>query len=132
MQKKDYAYTGYQYKSVENARKLRKNMTKQERHLWHDFLRSYPVHFYRQRAIDRFIVDFYCAKARFVIELDGSRHHTVEGMEYDRLRTEILEKYHLEVLRFTNLEVDRKFDAVCRKIDRKVKEVVDSLSEMRR
>ena len=116
MQKKDYAYTGYRYKSVENGRKLRKNMTKQERHLWYDFLRSYPVQFYRQRAIDRFIVDFYCAKARFVIKLDGSQHYTVEGMGYDRLRTEILEKYHLEVLRFTNLEVDREFDAVCRKL----------------
>ena len=73
MQKKDYAYTGYQYKTVENARKLRKNMTKQERRLRHDFLRPYPVQFYRQQAIDRFIVDFYCAKARFVIELDGSQ-----------------------------------------------------------
>ena len=132
MRKKDYAYTGYRYKSVENGRKLRKNMTKQERHLWYDFLRPYPVQFYRKRAIDRFIVDFYCAKARFVIELDDSQHYTVEGMEYDRLRTEILEKYHLEVLRFTNLEVDREFDVVCRKIDRKVKEAVDSPSEMRR
>ena len=106
-------------------------MTKQERHLWYDFLRAYPVQFYQQRAIDRFIVDFYCAKARFVIELDDSQHYTVEGMEYDRQRTEILEKYHLEVLRFTNLEVDREFDAVCREIDRKVKEAVDSPSEMR-
>ena len=122
MRKKDYTYTGYRYKSLENARKLRKEMTKQERHLWYDFLRSYFVPFHRQRAVDRYIVDFYCSKARLVIELDGSQHYTVDGLEYDRLRTEILEKYHLDVLRFTNLEIDREFDAVCEEIDRKVKE----------
>ena len=64
--------------------------------------------------------------------LTAASNYTVERIEYDRLRTEILEKYHLEVLRFTNLEVDREFDAVCREIDRKVKEAVDSPLEMRR
>ena len=131
MQKKDHSFSGYRPRSLENARKLRKSMTKQERHLWYDFLRSYPVQFYRQRSIDRFIVDFYCAKARLIIELDGSQHYTVEGMEYDRLRTEILEKYHLEVLRFTNSEVDRSFDEVCLQIDRKVKEAVEASAEVR-
>ena len=118
------AFTGYNSKMKETARSLRKNMTRQDKHLWYDFLRDYPVKWYRQRSVDRFIVDFFCFKARLVIELDGSQHYTEDGMEYDSIRTDILEKYNLEVLRFTNLEVDENFRGVCETIHGKVRERV--------
>lgn len=119
---KDYKYTGYNKNLKENARHLRKNMTRHEKHLWYDFLRKYPVKFYRQRPIDKYIVDFYCSKAKLVIELDGSQHYTAEGMEYDGIRTEVLEQYNLFVLRFSNYDVDNNFRGVCEMIDAKVKE----------
>ena len=119
---KERNFTGYNAKLKENARKLRKNMTKQERHLWYDFLRNYPVKFYRQRSIDWYIVDFYCSAAKLVIEIDGSQHYTKDGIEYDEIRTEILEQYELQVIRFTNTEIDRNFICVCDEIDQIVKE----------
>lgn len=118
---KDYHYTGYNTKLRENARRLRKSMTKQEKRLWYDFLRLSPIKWYKQRVIERYIVDFYCHAAHLVIELDGSQHYTEDGEEYDEIRTEILEQYQLEVLRFPNGEVDRNFEGVCRAIEEKVK-----------
>ena len=97
-------------------------MTRQERHLWYNFLKAYSVKFYRQRAIDHYIVDFYCSKAKLIIELDGGQHFTEEGEEYDRIRTDILERYGLEVIRFSNLDVDKNFAGVCEAIDEKVKQ----------
>lgn len=115
-------YTGYNPRRIEAARRLRREMTPQERHLWYDFLRDYPIKIYRQRPIDRFIVDFYCSRAHLVVELDGSQHYTVEGAAYDALRTELLEKYGLEVIRFSNAEIKDNFAGVCAAIDRKIKE----------
>ena len=69
--------------------------------MWYDFLRNYSIKIYRQRPIDQYIVDFYCSKAHLVIELDGSQHYTQEGIEYDTIRTEILEKYQLKVIRLS-------------------------------
>ncbi|WP_298483953.1 endonuclease domain-containing protein [uncultured Ruminococcus sp.] len=117
---KNYHYTGYNAKLKENARILRKNMTKQEKHLWYDFLRTCPIKWYKQRVIGRYIVDFYCHAAHLIIELDGSQHYTEDGEEYDEIRTEILEQYQLEVLRFPNVEVDRNFEGVCRAIEEKI------------
>ena len=99
-------------------------MTKQEKHLWYDFLCKYPVRFQRQKAIDEFIVDFYCWKAKLVVELDGSQHYTEEALEYDRRRSATLAQYDLEVIRFTNTDVDRNFAAVCEAIDEKVNQRV--------
>ena len=99
-----------------------KNMTKQERHLWYDYLRKSSPTWLRQRVIDQYIVDFYCSKAKLIIELDGSQHYTVEGEEYDSVRTEVLEQYGLEVIRFSNDEIDRHFDDSCRYIEEKIKE----------
>ena len=118
---KDYHYTGYHSNLKPIARTLRKNMTRQERHLWYDFLRNYPIHFYRQRVIEHYIVDFYCSSANLVIEVDGSQHYTVEGEEYDRIRTDILKLHQLQVLRFSNWEIDNQFSSVCAKIDAAVK-----------
>ena len=104
------------------AKILRRNMTRQERHLWYDFLRYYPVKIYKQRIIDNFIADFYCHKARLVIEVDGTQHYMPKGREYDNARTEILEKYGLCVLRFSNRDVNENFEGVCLVIDKTIKE----------
>ena len=107
---------------------LRKNMTKEERHLWYDFLRYYPVKFLRQKILGRYIADFYCAKVNLVIELDGSGHYTEIGIEKDNERTNYLEKYGITVVRIPNNEVNQNFRGVCEYIDNFVSQ---SLSQLR-
>ena len=97
-------------------------MTPWERKLWYEFLSDYSIKFTRQKNIGDFIVDFHCAKAKLVVELDGSQHYTDEGMEYDKMRTAVLEEYNLTVIRFSNLEIDNNFSGVCQQIDACVKE----------
>jgi len=104
-----------------NAIELRKNMTPQERHLWHDFLKNYPVRFLRQKVIASYIADFYCAKAKLVIELDGSQHYTDDGIEYDDIRSKTLEQFDLQVIRYSNTDINNNFYGVCEDIDRIVK-----------
>ncbi len=104
------------------AKFLRKNATPQENHLWYDFLRSYTPRFQRQKTIGQFITDFYCEKAKLVIELDGSQHFTPEGHTYDEARTAAIETVGVTVLRFTNREIDSQFEAVCTAIDAAVRE----------
>ena len=113
---------------VSNARNLRKNMTKEERHLWYDFLRSYPVKFLRQKILGKYIVDFYCAEARLVIELDGSQHYEESNMNHDAERTAYLAQFGIRVLRVPNNEVMQNFSGVCEFIDLAVKQ---SLSQLR-
>ena len=103
------------------AKHLRHEMTPQERKLWFGFLRDYPIKIYKQRVIEFFIVDFYCAEAKLVIELDGSQHYEDHGMEYDAKRTVFLEKYGLQVIRIPNNEVSGNFQNVCDYIDNIVK-----------
>ena len=110
------------------AKILRRNMTPQEKHLWYDFLRKYPEKIYKQRIIDNYIADFYCHKARLVIELDGSQHFTPEGKSYDEARTEIIERYGIKVIRFMNRDVDKNFRGVCYMIDKEIKERILSMS----
>ncbi len=95
------------------ARQLRKTMTKEERHLWYDFLRNYPVRFLRQKVVGPYIVDFYCAEANLVVELDGSQHYDPCGMEKDEKRTAYLNQCGLNVLRIPNNEVMNNFSGVC-------------------
>ena len=102
---------------LENARRLRREMTAHERKLWYLFLRKYPVKIYKQRIIGRFIVDFYCASAGLVIELDGSQHYEPRGLAYDAERSQFLMALGLEVLRFSNRDIDRNFRGVCTQID---------------
>ena len=109
-------------KLLPNARKLRKEMTKEEKHLWYDFLREHPLTFKRQQIIGHYIADFYCSKARLVIELDGTQHGFEKDEEYDAERTAFLEGFDLTVLRFWNHEVNCEFDAVCRTIDAVIQE----------
>ena len=98
------------------AKSLRKHATPQENHLWYDFLRSYTPRFQRQKTIGQFIADFYCEKAKLVIELDGSQHFTPEGHTCDEARTAAIETFGVTVLRFTNREIDSSFRAVCTQI----------------
>ena len=102
------------------ARALRKQMTKQEKHLWYDFLRTFPVQFNRQKVIDDFIVDFYCHSAHLVVELDGGQHFEPETFQKDIERTKRLNSLGLKVLRFTNNEVDHNFIEVCAAIQETV------------
>ena len=104
-------------KLTQNAKSLRKNMTKEERHLWYDFLKSYPVRFLRQKVIDEYIVDFYCATAKLVVELDGSQHYDDQGKEYDQKRTKALESRGLLVIRIPNNELMQNFRGACEYID---------------
>ena len=107
----------YNKNNIVLAKNLRKNATKQENHLWYDFLSKYEVRFQRQKAIDNFIADFYCHQARLIIEIDGSQHYTEEGREKDEIRTEVLEEYGLTVIRFTNHQINTNFRGVCDYID---------------
>ena len=102
------------------AKNLRKNMTNQEKHLWYDFLRNYKYRFLRQKIIENYIVDFYCAKAKLVIEIDGGQHYTPEALEYDKFRTVVIEKYGLRVIRITNTDIDKNFEGVCEMINEEV------------
>ena len=104
-----------------NAQNLRKSMTREERHLWYDFLKVYPLQFNRQKVIGNYIVDFYCDHANLVIEIDGSQHYEQQGLEYDAERTSFLESLGIKVSRFTNLDIQRNFQGVCEEIDRVVK-----------
>ena len=101
----------------ERARELRKNMTPEEKHLWHDYLSGCRPLFHRQTVLDDYIVDFYCPKLKLIIELDGSQHYMGKGPAYDAKRTAELESFGRKVVRFTNREINQEFEAVCRRID---------------
>ena len=115
-------------KIVPTAKMLRKNMTKEERHLWYDYLRTHPVRFSRQKVLGKYIADFYSAQARLVIELDGGGHYTEEARQYDVERTAFLEAYGLTVIRIPNHEVISNFRGVCDYIDMMTEQ---SLSQLR-
>jgi len=107
---------------LNKARSLRKEMTPQERHLCYDFLRYYPIKVYKQRIVGTYIVDFYCASAKLVIELDGSQHYDEQGQRYDSERTVFLENLGLKVVRYSNADVNVRFRGVCEDIDRIIRE----------
>ena len=112
----------YNHENIVLPKNLRKNATPQENHLWYDFLSKYKIRFQRQKAIDNFIADFYCHKAKLIIEIDGSQHNTEKAKQKDDFRTEILEGYDLKVIRFTNNQIDENFINVCEYIDMIVNE----------
>ena len=104
----------YQNPSLtENAKSLRRNMTPEERHLWYDFLRTLPVTINRQKVIGKYIVDFYCAKTKIVIELDGSQHRHEAGMLADMERDDYLRNLGITVLRYSNDSIHNNFGNVC-------------------
>ena len=119
----------YNKSNVNLSRILRKNMTRHEKKLWYMFLNKYPIRFQRQKPIGNYIADFYCAKARLVVELDGGGHFAPEQRDADAARTNALEAMDLTVLRISNLEIDRNFSGVCEAIDLAVQNL--SLSQLR-
>lgn len=104
-------------------------MTREERHLWYDFLRDYSVRFYRQKVLGKYIADFYCAQAKLVVELDGSQHYSPNGQLSDSVRTAFLADYALHVLRIPNNAVTLNFEGVCILIDLRVKELLGQRKE---
>ena len=119
----------YNKQLVPLAKQLRKEMTKEERHLWHDFLRSYPVRFSRQKVLGNYIADFYSAEAKLVIELDGSQHYEEGNVEKDTDRTVFLEAYGLTIIRIPNNEVNCNFRGVCEYIDAAVSQSLSQKSK---
>ena len=121
----------YNKDNIPLAKALRKNMTPWETKLWYQFLSKYPIRFQRQKIIDQYIVDFFCAKAGVIVELDGGGHYDPLQTEKDKIRTSRLEEYGYCVLRFCNLEVDKNFYEVCTVIDDAVKsKIPPSLREV--
>ncbi len=110
---------------------LRKNMTKEEKHLWYDFLKKLPITVNRQKVIGKYVVDFYCAKAKLVIELDGSQHGTDKGIMIDEERDKFLENLGITVLRYSNYDVNKYFNSVCDGIEEFIKEKVEGYSVYR-
>ena len=110
---------------VPTAKMLRKNMTKEEKHLWYDFLKKIPYQFNRQKVIGKYIADFYCSKAKLVIELDGSQHYSEKGISSDNQRTAVLNQLGIEVLRFANSDVNENFEGVCLAIDKRISEILN-------
>jgi very-short-patch-repair endonuclease len=110
----------YDRQLVERAKELRQNMTFAEKKLWNEYLKTFPLRVLRQRPIAHFIVDFYCAELKLVIEVDGDSHFTEDAQEHDRERTQILNGYGLTVMRFTNQQVLHEFEAVCLQIAEKI------------
>lgn len=117
----------YNKDNVAIARKLRKDMTREERKLWYDCLRNLPIRFYRQKPIGNYIADFYCPKLKLVIELDGSQHYQDKGIVYDTERTKELSKYkEIKVLRIPNNQIDQNFNGVCEYIYAMVNKCLES------
>ncbi|HJI28440.1 MAG TPA: endonuclease domain-containing protein [Veillonellaceae bacterium] len=100
------------------AKNLRKNMTEQERKLWFTFLKNHPIRFYRQKIVDKYILDFYCHRAKLAIEIDGSQHYEDKQETYDFERTAYLKKLGILVIRYTNRDISLHFIEVKKDIDR--------------
>ena len=118
----------HNHELVPLAKKLRRKMTKEERHLWYDFLRTYPVRFSRQKVIGNYIVDFYCPRAKLVVELDGSQHYERDSIIKDTERTAFLERFDLKIIRIPNSEVNHNFPGVCEYIDTAVRQSLSQKS----
>ncbi|MBR5495885.1 MAG: endonuclease domain-containing protein [Oscillospiraceae bacterium] len=103
-----------------NAKNLRKNMTKQEKRLWYDFLKNLPITVNRQKVIGNYIVDFYIAISKLVIEIDGSQHYEDKGIENDEKRDEYLSNLGIKVLRYSNVDINQRFESVCADILREI------------
>ena len=114
----------YESKLIVRAKQLRKDATKQENHLWYDYLKDYPIRFQRQKAIGNYIADFYCYRAKLVVELDGSQHYEEDALKYDLQRTEFFNTLGITVLRVLNVDIDRNFEGACMEIDKTVRKLL--------
>ena len=115
----------YNEKLVSNAKNLRKTMTKEERHLWYDCLKLLPVTVHRQKVLHNYIVDFYIASAKIVIELDGSQHYEDDYRLKDEQRDLYLRSIGCQVLRYSNADINLRFNGVCEDIYNHLKNALD-------
>ena len=106
----------YKKSNLDNAKALRKEMTPWERKLYYLFLKNLKFKFYKQKLIGSYIVDFYCGSLKLAIELDGSQHFDDEHLKYDAERTNYLNSLGIKVLRYTNEDIDKRFNGVCEDI----------------
>ena len=120
----------YNKKLTSNAQTLRKNMTPEEKHLWYDFLKLLPIGVYRQHSIGNYIVDFYIATKKVVIELDGSQHFEEENKEQDKIRDAFLLEQNIKVLRYTNLDIKKNFNGVCTDILKNIEVGFEDLKKL--
>ena len=111
----------------DKARNLRNNATLQENRLYYQFLCRFKYRIHRQKVIGHYVVDFYCHRAKLVIEIDGGQHYQDERLKKDDVRTKYLEQQALLVLRFTNWEVDHQFAQVCQQIEEVVEQRMEVL-----
>ena len=112
----DLMNTTHNEKLTSNAKTLRKTMTKEERHLWYDCLKQLPVTVHRQKVFGKYIVDFYIASCKIVIELDGSQHYEEENRQKDLQRDAYLKRNGCRVLRYSNADINQRFSGVCEDI----------------
>jgi very-short-patch-repair endonuclease len=115
-------YLPYNKEIVAKAKELRMSMTPEEQKLWYHFLCNYPIRLTRQKIIDTYILDFYCAKAKLDIEIDGNQHLSIGNEEHDAIRTGKLNQFNIAVVRFTNTQINQCFEDVCRQIDSLIKQ----------
>ena len=113
----------YNGKNIVLAKNLRKNATKQEKHLWYDFLKDYAIKFQRQKTIGEYIVDFYCPSLKVAIEIDGRQHYSKQGFEYDKFRTEEINKQGVRIIRITNEQIDKDFTCICEYLDTEIQKI---------
>ena len=111
------------------AQNLRKDMTREEKQLWYQFLKEYPIQFKRQVTCRDYILDFYCPKVKLAIELDGSYHYTSQVSKKDKIRNEYLNSLGITVLRFSNREIHQDFHAVCKQIDYLIHKIIALASD---
>ena len=116
----EYVKILYERHNKRNSQRLRREQTKEEGKLWYIYLRKYKVTFTRQKPLGKYIVEFYCHKARLVIEVDGAQHYEPDAKIRDEERTKYLEQMGLKVLRFTNWDMNHNLEGVCKTIDREV------------
>jgi very-short-patch-repair endonuclease len=107
----------YNPKLTQRAKELRNNLTKAEELLWNAFLKNHKYRFRRQKQIDNYIVDFYCAKLKLALEIDGDIHNSLDRIQYDKERTEVIGTYGILLIRFSNEDVFERFEYVCKSIN---------------
>ena len=122
-------YTFRNKELLDNAKQLRKEMTDQGKKLWYQFLRPDSMKWYKQRIFGNYIVDFYCAKAKLAIEIDGKTHLEESAKMYDQIRTEYLNSLGIAVIRYTNEDITHHFYIVCRDIKKHVDKRLKELEE---
>ena len=119
--KKKYVYSNPKLKK--HAQKLRREMTRQERKMWYDCLSLLPWKFRRQFVVVKYILDFYCAEKRIAVEIDGNGHGTIKSETADEKRTAFLNEYGITVIRYSNCDIDTRFQVVRDDIYQRLSEI---------